>query len=192
MTTQSQADRPGGLACARARVLIESYVDGDLAATDPGLAAQMKAHLAGCDDCRRQYQQAVSLPFRLKALRSPAPPSSLIGEVMRSIAPVRKQSRRAWTMLIPEAALVAFIVWYLSGLDGLASVASGTLADLQNLLNWGVGAAEPPSIPVADVFLLAALIALAITAAYHLSILSRLGGGDRTSAPPALGERRRA
>jgi len=30
---------------------------------------------------------------------------------------------------------------------------------------------------VADVFLLAALIALAITAAYHLSILSRLDSG---------------
>lgn len=178
--------------CARARVLIESYVDGDLATSDPGLAAQMKAHLAGCDDCRRQYQQAVSLPFRLKALRAPAPPASLVSDVMRSIAPVRRQSRRAWALLIPEAALVAFIVWYLSGLDGLANVAAGTVTDLQSLLNWGVGAAQLPNIPVADVFLLAALIALAITAAYHLSILSRLDGGGRTSVPPAFRERRRA
>lgn len=190
MSTKSPSDRPGGLACAHARVLIESYVDGELVTSDPELAAQMKAHLAGCDDCRRQYRQAVSLPFRLKALRAPAPPASLVGEVMRSITPVRAQSRRAWTLLIPEAALVAFIVWYLSGLDGLASVASGTLTDLQNLLNWGVGAAQPPSIPVADVFLLAALIALAITAAYHLSILSRLDGGSSTT--PTLGGRRRA
>ena len=28
----------GGLACARVRVLIEAYVDGDLASTDPALA----------------------------------------------------------------------------------------------------------------------------------------------------------
>jgi anti-sigma factor RsiW len=183
--TSSSADQPGGLACARARVLIESYVDGELAAADPDLASRMKLHLAGCEDCRRQYQEAVSLPFRLKALRAPAPPPSLLGNVMNAVKPARVESRRAWTLLIPEAALVAFIVWYLSGLDGLASVASGTVSDLQVLLNWGVGAAQAPSIPVADVFLLAALIALAITAAYHLSILSRL-------APPSLRERRRA
>lgn len=180
-------DQP--LTCARVRALIEPYVDGDLMQTDASLTRAVRAHLAGCDDCRRQYQQAVSLPFRLKALRAPAPPGSLVRDVMRSIAPVRTQSRRAWALLIPEAALVAFIVWYLSGLDGLANVAAGTVTDLQNLLNWGVGAAQPPNIPVADVFLLAALIALAITAAYHLSILSRLDGGART---PAFRERRRA
>jgi anti-sigma factor RsiW len=185
--TNSPADQPDGLACARARFLIEAYVDGDLAVDDPELASRMKLHLAGCDDCRRQYQQAVSLPFRLKALRAPAPPPALLGNVMRAVRPERVESRRAWMLLIPEAALVAFIVWYLSGLDGLASVASGTVSDLQVLLNWGVGAAEAPSIPVADVFLLAALIALAITAAYHLSILSRLSAGA-----PSLRERRRA
>ncbi|HEV2216303.1 MAG TPA: zf-HC2 domain-containing protein [Candidatus Dormibacteraeota bacterium] len=178
-------DQPGDLACARARVLIEAYVDGDLARTDPDLAARMKVHLADCDDCRKQYQQAVSLPFRLKALRAPQPPPSLLTNVMHAVRPERGESRRAWALLIPEAALVAFIVWYLSGLDGLASVASGTVSDLQVLLNWGVGAAQPPSIPVADVFLLAALIALAITAAYHLAILSRLSA-------PTLREHRRA
>ena len=183
--TKAPADQPGGLACARARVLIESYVDGDLATTDSDLALRMKIHLAGCEDCRRQYQQAVSLPFRLKALRAPAPPPSLLGNVMSAVRPARVEARRAWALLIPEIALVAFIVWYLSGLEGLASVASGTISDLQVLLNWGIGAAEPPSIPVADVFLLAALIALAITAAYHLSILTRLGA-------PSLRERRRA
>lgn len=165
--------------CARARGLIEAYVDGELAAEDPELAERLKAHMAGCDDCRRQYEQAVSLPFRLKALRTPAPPSSLIGNVMRSVQTTRSAPRRAWALLIPETLLVGFIVWYLSGLEGLASTVSGTVSDLQRLLNWGVGVAEPPSIPVADVFLLAALIALAITAAYHLSILSRLDTGGR-------------
>lgn len=182
----------GRLTCARTRTLIEAYVDGDLASTDPGLAAQLKSHLAVCEDCRRQYEQAVSLPFRLKALRTPPPPTSLVDSVMRAVQPARKQPRRAWTLLIPEGLLVAFIFWYLSGFDGLASVVSGTISDLQRLLNWGVGAAEPPSIPVADVFLLAALIGLALTAAYHLSILSSLDAGARKSMPPAFGERRRA
>jgi predicted anti-sigma-YlaC factor YlaD len=190
--TNAATDQPGGLACARARVLIEAFVDGDLAASDPELAQRMKVHLAGCEDCRRQHDQAMSLPFRLKALRAPAPPASLLGNVMNAVKPPRAESRRAWLLLIPEAVLVAFIVWYLSGLEGLASVVSGTVSDLQVLLNWGVGAADLPAIPVADVFLLAALIGLAITAAYHLSILSRLDEAGRNAAPPTFSERRRA
>jgi len=181
----------GGIACARVRVLMEAFVDGDLASNDPTTAESVRVHLVSCDDCRRQHAQAVSLPFRLKALTSPSPPDSLAKSVMNAIQPTRTASRNAWALLIPEGLLVAFIVWYLSGLDGLASAASGTLTDLQALLNWGAGAAELPSVPVADVFLLIALIALAITAAYHLSVLSRLGD-DSHGSQPALHGRRRA
>lgn len=179
------------LACARVRVLMEAFVDGDLAVTDPSTADRVRAHIATCQDCRRQHDQAISLRFRLKALWAPAPPATLLTNVMAAVRPVHTGSRRAWALLIPEALLVAFIVWYLSGLDGLASVASGTLADLQVLMNWGAGAAELPSVPVADVFLLVALIALAITAAYHLSVLARLDE-DTRGAPPTFHEHRRA
>ena len=167
---------------------MESYVDGDLASEDPDTAAQVRGHIATCADCRRQHDQAVSLPFRLRALRAPAPPSALVENVMRAVTPPRADSRRAWALLIPEGLLVAFIVWYLSGLDGLVSQASGAFSDLVLLLNWGAGAAAPPSVPVADVFLLVALIALAITAAYHLSVLSHLAEGETRP----MQERRRA
>lgn len=180
----------GRLACARVRVLLEAYVDGDLASADPTTAESVRVHLISCDDCRRQHAQAISLPFRLKALTSPAPPDALTRNVMNAIRPARTASRNAWALLIPEGLLVAFIVWYLSGLDGLASAASGTLTDLQVLLNWGAGAAELPSVPVADVFLLIALIALAITAAYHLSVLSRLGDESPGATAPLRGHRR--
>jgi anti-sigma factor RsiW len=162
------------LACARVRVLLEAYVDGDLAAADPAGSQAVREHLLTCADCRRQHEQAVSLPFRMKALRSPAPPESLIAGVMSAIEPAAHTSRRAWTLLVPEAILGAFIVWYLSGLEGLTALASGALSDLQGLAFWGSGGAPLPSIPVADVLMLGACIALTAVAAYHLSVLARL------------------
>jgi anti-sigma factor RsiW len=179
------------LACARVRVLMEAYVDGELVVGDPPTAEQIRAHIATCEDCRRQHDQAASLPFRLRALRAPEPPESIATNVMRTLAPQRGSSRRAWALLIPEGLLLAFIVWYLAGFDGLARQAAGAVNDLQVLLNWGVGADSLPSVPVADVFLLVALIALAITAAYHLSVLSHLGDSER-QATQSLKERRRA
>ncbi len=185
------SETPGAITCARVRAVMESYVDGDLAVGDPETAAMVRAHIEGCDDCRRQHEQALSLPFRLRALRAPQPPESLVTDVMRAVTPPRSESGRAWALLIPEAGLVAFIVWYLSGLDGLAHEASSAVNDLLVLFNWGAGAASLPAVPVADVFLLGALIALALTAAYHLSVLSHLAEGD-SERKPAWGERRHA
>jgi Putative zinc-finger len=162
------------LACARVRALLEAYADGDLGLDDPKLAAEIKEHLGGCADCRRQHEQAISLPFRLRALSSPQPPATLVARVLESIAPARQVYRRAWTLLVPETVLAAFILWYMSGLEGLRSIASGILGDLQGLAGWGSGAGSLPSIPRVDVVLLIALIALAAIAGYHLSILIRL------------------
>jgi hypothetical protein len=176
------------LACARARVLLEGYVDGDLALSEPETAKAVRDHLTTCADCRRQHEQAVSLPFRMKALRSPAPPESLIAGVMSSIAPVPQGSRRAWGLLVPEALLGAFILWYLSGVDGLTALASGAWSDLQGLAVWGSGSAPLPNVPAVDLLLLGAFIALTGLAAYHLSVLARLD----QPAPPHVREHRRA
>jgi putative zinc finger protein len=155
--------------CARVRVLLEPYVDGDLAVTDPALALAVRHHLAGCADCRRQHDQAVSVPFRLQALAAPEAPGSLVGDVMGAVGAQRQGYRRAWTLLAPEAVLAAFILWYLSGLDGLGSIASGIFDDLQ-----GMAAGSLPAVPQVDVVLLVAAIALTSIAGYHLSILIRI------------------
>jgi len=176
------------LACARVRILLEPYVDGDLAETDPEAARAVRDHLVTCSDCRHQHQQAVSLPFRMKALRSPAPPVSLMVGVMSSIAPQPQASRAAWALLVPEALLGAFILWYVSGLDGLTAIASGAWSNLQGLAFWGSGTAPLPSVPVADVLLLGAFITLTGIAAYHLSLLAKLD----QSATPHFTEHRRA
>lgn len=170
------------LACARVRVLLEPYVDGDLARTDPELARAVRDHLTGCADCRRQHHQAVSMPFRLKAVTAPPAPESLVGDVMRAVAPTRHGYRRAWTLLAPEAVLAAFILWYLSGLDGLSGIASGIVRDLQRLAGWGSGVGSPPSVPQVDVVLLIALIALTSIAAYHLSVLIQIAPASRRAA----------
>jgi predicted anti-sigma-YlaC factor YlaD len=179
------------LTCARVRVLLEAYVDGDLERTEAATADAVRAHLATCADCRKQHHQAVSLPFRLKALSAPPPPQSLVGDVLRSVAPVRRSYRRAWMLLAPEAILAAFILWYVSGVDGLTSLASGMLSDLQRLAGWGIGGDSLPVVPAVDVLLLAALIALAVIAAYHISILVGLDS-DSYPTHTALGGRRRA
>jgi predicted anti-sigma-YlaC factor YlaD len=168
------------LACARVRVLLESYVDGDLGRDNHTLAADVTQHLSTCADCRRQHHQAVSLPFRLKALTSPAPRTTFAADVMRSIDPERSTYRRSWTLLLPEGVLAAFILWYLSGLDGLGSIASGIFTDLQGLAGWGEGAGSLPSTPRVDVLLLMALIALTAVAGYHLTLLIRLAASEPT------------
>lgn len=157
------------LQCARVRVLLEPFVDGEL---ESNQASAVRMHLATCDDCRRQHEQAISLPFRLKALTSPPPRETLTADVMRAIAPARAASTKAWTLLAPEALLVAFILWYLSGLEGLGSIAGGIFSDLQGLAIGSV-----PTIPQVDVLLLIALIALTAIAGYHLSILIRIAPG---------------
>lgn len=169
------------LNCARARVLIEPYVDGDLTASDPALAEAVRQHLVGCDDCRRQHHQAVSLPFRLKALTSPKPRSSLVTDVMREVSTAGLNDRRAWTLLAPEAVLAAFILWYLSGVQGLATIAGGVFNDLQSLTNWGAGAGSLPSVPAVDLVFLVALIVLTALAAYHISVLVGLDGATQQS-----------
>src|SRR3989442_7838903 len=131
-------------AWARVRVLLETYVEGDLAVTAPKAARAVREHLMTCADCRRQHEQAVSLPYRMKALRSPAPPAGLITGVMSSIAPAPQASRWAWGLLVPETLLGAFILWYLSGLDWLTAIASGAWTDLQGLAVWGAGTAPLP------------------------------------------------
>ena len=173
------------LTCARVRVLLEAYVDGELEADDPGAALGVRDHLAGCADCRRQHDQARSIPYRLKALTSPRPRDSFVGDVMRSVGPAHLSYRRAWALLAPEAVLASFILWYLSGIDGLGSVASGIFGDLQALAGWGTGTGPLPNVPPVDVLLLIALIALTAIAGYHLSILIRL-------APSTLPNRRHA
>jgi predicted anti-sigma-YlaC factor YlaD len=188
----TKANEKAPLSCSRVRVLLEAYVDGDLDANDSATAGAVRRHLITCADCRKQHTQAVSLPFRLKALTSPTPADSLVKDVLQAVAPARGSYRRAWALLAPEALLAAFILWYVSGVDGVSSLVSGMFSDLQRLAGWGTSGDALPVVPAVDVLLLIALIALAAIAAYHISILVRLESDIASAGRGPSGAVRRA
>jgi anti-sigma factor RsiW len=159
-------------ACGRVRAQLEALVDGQLG---EGPASEVRAHLAGCAGCRAHHAEASSLPSRLAAMRAPAPPPALVGEVLRRVRGEQVGVLRLWGPLAVELALCAVGLWYLSGLSGLSFLAEHTVADVAALIGWGTGEADLPPPAAADVFLLVVCALLVATTLYHLSLLSRLG-----------------
>jgi predicted anti-sigma-YlaC factor YlaD len=163
--------------CAEVRRKLEQLADGDL---DRATQAAVRAHIRGCQACSAAYDDAVSLPARLRALASPAPPPSLIPLVMSRLASGRRLGRLRWALLVPEALLVGFIMWYVSGPAGLADLATSTAGDVSRYLAWTWGLADPPVTAATDGLLTLALAVLARVSAAHLAVLVR--GGPRRTA----------
>ena len=174
------------LRCAEVRPLIEEFVDLGL---DPALAASVRAHLLECDDCRRQQEEALSLPSRLRALVAPEPPAELLASVMTAVGAIRalEGSRRRviWKPVVAEALLSAIIGWYISGFAGLGTITNATLGELGQLFGWGSGASALPAAPSADLVLVLACLSLIGVTAYHLMLIARSTGGRRTGGRTA-------
>src|SRR5437588_2823386 len=132
---------PPSAACGQIRRLLEPLVDCEL---DGVTAAALRAHIATCGGCRSQHREATSVPSRLRALRSPEPPPSLIDEVMRRVAP-RSRALDVWGLLVPEVLLVLVAAWYTSGIGGLVGIARRTAGDVVAFLDWGTGNGDPPT-----------------------------------------------
>ena len=84
--------------CSEVRRRLEALVDSEL---DEATTQALRAHIATCPSCRSQHREATSVPARLRALRCPEPPSSLVDEVMRRVAP-RNRALDVWGLLVPE------------------------------------------------------------------------------------------
>src|SRR5438105_8757974 len=108
--------------CGEVRRRLEALVDSEL---DEATTAVLRAHIARCPGCRSEHREAASVPSRLHALRSPDPPSSLINEVMRRVAP-RSRALDVWGLLVPEVLLVVVAAWYTSGIGGLVGIVRRT------------------------------------------------------------------
>ena len=158
--------------CSEVRAALEAAVDGDL--PEPRLTP-LRAHLAGCAECRRHHAEAVSLPSRLAALRSPEPPPTLVSGVLRQVGAARTRPLEVWGLLAAEALLVLVAGWYVSGLGGLLRLGSRTAADVGAWLEWLGGQALLPAPPTGDVFLLLLAGLLALVSLLHLALLSRHG-----------------
>jgi anti-sigma factor RsiW len=152
------------------RLKLELLVDADL---DAALAAALRAHIARCRSCRAQHREAASVPLRLRALRSPAPPTSLIDEVMRRVAP-RIRPLDVWGLLVPELLLLVVAAWYTSGVGGLVEVARRTASDVAAFVSWGTGSGNLPAPVPGDLFMLLVTLLLAAVTLWHLSLLARL------------------
>ena len=157
------------LECREVRPRLELLVDKEL---DAATAAALRAHIAHCGSCRSLHGEAASVPARLHALRSPAPPASLIGEVMRRVAP-RSRAVEVWGLLVPEVLLVLVAAWYTSGIGGLVEVARRTVSDVAAFVDWGAGRGSLPAPVPGDLFMLLVTLLLAVLTLWHLSLLSR-------------------
>lgn len=70
----------GGLTCGQVMAVLSDVVDGGLA---PALAAQVEAHVAGCDQCARFGQQFVTLLTAMR--RQLAPADAVTAEVLARV-----------------------------------------------------------------------------------------------------------
>jgi len=168
--------------CHELRQRLEPLVDGEL---DQETAARLEAHLRACSGCSKAYEEAVSLPFRLRALKAPEPPPALVPAVMRAWgAPASLDQPAVWTRpviwapLLAEGGLAGIIGLYLSGLAGVAALARATVGDLGALWGWGVGSSTPPSDFSADLVVVGALLLMVVTI-YHLAVLVRQRAQER-------------
>lgn len=155
--------------CREVRRRLELLVDAEL---DAATAAALRAHLARCGSCRAQHREAASVPSRLRALRSPAPPASLVDGVMRRVAP-RSRALEVWGLLVPEALLMLVAAWYTSGIGGLVEITRRTASDAAAFLDWGAGGGNLPAPAPGDLFMLLVTLLLAVLTLWHLSLLAR-------------------
>ncbi len=169
--------------CHELRQRIEPLVDREL---DQETAARLETHLRGCSGCSRAYEEAVSLPFRLRALKAPEPPPALVPVVMRAVrAPAGLQRPAVWTRpliwapLVAEGGLAGIIGLYLSGLAGVAALARATAEDLGALWGWSAGSSSPPSDFSADLVVVVGALLLMVVTIYHLTVLVRQRAQER-------------
>ncbi len=155
------------MTCVEVRSRLEAIVDGERDASLP----DVRQHLAACGDCSRHYEEAASLPSRIRALPAPAPPPELVTQVLRRVAP-RSHPLEVWALVAGEAALGLVVLWYVSGLEGLLGLGQRTLNELDEALGWQSGRSLASGSGV-DLFLLLLALGVALLAVWHLSLLSR-------------------
>jgi predicted anti-sigma-YlaC factor YlaD len=158
--------------CVTVRSQLEALVDGECADSRAG---ELRAHLVECASCRAHHAEASSLPHRLAAVGGPLPPPALVGEVLRRVRREHVGPLRLWGPLAMELVLCMVALWYVSGLDGLATLAQRTVGDAGALIGWDLGQADLPAPAAGDVFLLLVCGLLLATTIYHLSLLARQG-----------------
>ncbi len=86
------------MTCDDARELFTALGDGALDAAEH---AALEAHLAGCADCRREWERFRSTVALVRSLEPPRAPAGFVDRVVAAAYPVRWPRRLARALLLP-------------------------------------------------------------------------------------------
>jgi anti-sigma factor RsiW len=153
--------------------LAQSLADGLLPAVE---AAECRAHVARCDDCRLLVESYAALAEALEDLAPPPPPVDFTARVMAAVE--AREHARAWerrlaTGIVAVAACAAFVLLGLSGASGWApalSRAGDALGEAARALALGSEIVSP-LIRLLRVQILAACVAAGLPLLFALSRL---------------------
>jgi hypothetical protein len=136
--------------CRWVRTQLPRFLDGELASD---LEARVSGHLDRCAACRAELAVERDLLLDTLELLSPTrPPQGMVDAVMARIAeeaagapaptpviPVLRPRRRAFGPSLAAAALLAFVVWAISGDNGGGAPSVGPSGPLAMLESGGPG-----------------------------------------------------
>jgi len=109
------------LACGEIRGKIIEYIEGELSAKE---SADIEEHIAGCEECRKEYNGQKQFFFDALAGLSAEPPAYLHEKIMKAVAKektVEKRMRLIRRLAMPVAAallVVALIPAVMRGMAG--------------------------------------------------------------------------
>lgn len=117
--------------------LIRRYLDGELS---PMPAADLRAHLAGCDHCRRRLATLERLDAQLRDLERLAPPRDFAARVRGQVAALPPLGRAArWQWPLAAALALGGVLSILPAADQFFSLFGGLLAAAGDQIGWLLG-----------------------------------------------------
>ncbi len=120
--------------CRECELLLWAFIDGEL---PPAQRREVAAHLEGCPQCGRAYEQLRAFPLQVGQLQMAPPPADFNARLMERIAllpppaqfAAQYESRRPYPWSGPSGLIVAFAAAAAAIVLGLIGTSALALAD---------------------------------------------------------------